>query len=137
MAGQRGYYRYIDDFGKVYVVQIDRSKAQATINGIPLIPSCGNHCGEHLPNSMRLRYLTANSINGKWKNIEFIVGHEAAIIQVKSPRLELYSSMYANQPQIAWNVTAYYPEWQDYRFIDGVPLTEYEKKSLMTLPPIE
>jgi hypothetical protein len=133
MAGERGWYRYIDDFGNIYVVQLDKSKAQATINGIPLITSNGEICQKHMPSSMRMRYIVANSIDGKWKNIQFIIGHEAAIIQVKSPYLDLCSAMYANKPKIAWNVTAYYPEWQDYRFIDGVPLTAYEK-SLIASP---
>lgn len=127
MAGQRGSYRYIDDFGNIYVVKLDISKAQATINGVPLIASAGKTCKKYMPNSMRMRYIVANSIDGKWKNIQFIVGHEAAITQVKSPYLDLCSAAYINQPQISWNVIAYYPEWQDYRQINGIPLTEYEK----------
>jgi hypothetical protein len=124
MAGERGHYRYTDDFGKIYVVALDKCKTRATINGVTLISFTGKSCGEHCPNSMRYRYLVANSVNGNWHNIKFIIGNEAAIIEVKSPNLNLWSAMdtlgFPNQPQIAWNVIAYYPEWRNYREREGV-----------------
>jgi hypothetical protein len=110
MAGSKRWFRYTDDGGTNYSVNLDESNSEATIGGIPLFL---NRTAAHpiAPTGLRKRYINAFLTSNPAIKRKFWVGNPLAIAQVGLGGAFLAAvyptSADAASVAVAWTVTSF------------------------------
>jgi hypothetical protein len=110
MAGSLKYFKYVDDQGAAFSINIDESNAEATVGGVPL---CVSRTASHprRPMGHKMRYALA-FCNGT-PNIRrrFWVGNPLAIPQILASAAFLAQAGTNNnntaQTAVPWTITRY------------------------------
>jgi hypothetical protein len=109
MSGSKRYFRYRDDLGNDYAVQLDESNSEATIGGEPLMLQRNISTLDPLPTGLKPRYIIAQTtlpadLGSKVYSRKFKVGNPAAIVQAGSGAV-LSAQAYPGYGPSAWTVT--------------------------------
>jgi hypothetical protein len=81
MAGSKKYFKYADDTGEEFSVQLDESNSEAECNNVALfLDRTANHPG--LPKGLKMRYCLAYCDNNPKLRRRFWIGNGAAVDEV-------------------------------------------------------
>lgn len=81
MAGSKRWFRYQDDAGNSYSVNLDESNSEGTVGGVTMMAS-RTAAHPRLPNGLRMRYVNAFLTATPLVKRKFWVGNPLAIPQV-------------------------------------------------------
>ena len=106
MAGSKKYYIYTDDSENSYVVQLNQSNSEATVNGILVM---GKHTSTvpMLPVGFKMRYVMASLVDDTTVKRKFYVGSLTTVKEILSNSPVLRARRYPTMEPSDWNVTFY------------------------------
>lgn len=110
MAGSLKYFRYTDDAGVPYSINVDESNAEATVGGIALcLPRTAAH--PNIPTKLKKRYLNAYVTATPAIKRKFWVGNPLAIPQILAGGAFLAgaypTAADAATVAVAWTISSY------------------------------
>jgi hypothetical protein len=110
MAGSLKYFKYTDDAGVPYSVNIDESNAEATVGGVVLcLPRTAAHA--NIPTKLKKRFLNAYLTSNPLVKRKFWVGNPLAIPQILAGGAFLAGAYPAAADTatvpVPWTITSY------------------------------